>query len=87
MSVILKVWSNNPFNNGGCDFAIVELTPGLASLALRRITLFCNQKRLDPSVYETYYWDSEAEYFNPWTDQIAASEEKAISSERPTPRN
>ena len=37
MPVILKVWSSNPFNNGGCDFAIVELTQELANVALRRM--------------------------------------------------
>jgi hypothetical protein len=74
--VILTDWSSNPFNNGGCDFAIVELTRELANLALRRIASLCDQKGLDPSAYETYYWGAEAEYFNPWTDQVAALEEK-----------
>jgi hypothetical protein len=79
VSVILKVWSNNPFNNGGCDFAIVELTQDLANLALLRISRLCDQKSLDPSVYETYYWGSEAEYFNGWLEQPSASEETKAS--------
>jgi len=73
--VIVKVWSSNPFNNGGCDFAIVELHQELANVALRRITILCDQKSLDPCVYETYYWGSEAEYFNAWPDQGRASED------------
>lgn len=73
MPIILNVWSNNPFNNGGCDFAVVELTLELARLALRRIATLCEQKSLDPSVYETYYWGSEAEYFSPWIDFASQS--------------
>lgn len=73
MSIILNVWSNNPFNNGGCDFAVVELTPELAKLALRRIAALCEQKSLDPCVCETYYWGSEAEYFSPWIDSASQS--------------
>lgn len=75
MPVILKVWSSNPFNNGGCDFAIVELTQELANVALRRITMLCDQKSLDSCLYETYYWGSEAEYFNAWPDQGGTSED------------
>lgn len=75
MPVILNVWSNNPFNNGGCDFAVVELTPELANLALRRITVLCEQKGVDPGVYETYYWGSEVEYFSPWIDHASQSDD------------
>ena len=32
MRVVLKVWSSNPDENRGCDFAVVELTPELAKL-------------------------------------------------------
>lgn len=82
MPVILNVWSSNPFNNGGCDFAIVELTPELVNLALRRITLLRDQKSLDPCLYETYYWGCEAEYFDAWLDQPGTSGEvKAASLE------
>jgi hypothetical protein len=73
--VILKVWSSNPDNNGGCDFAVVEITAELAKLALRRIAALCEQKALDPAVYETYYWDSAAEFFSPWTDLANQTEE------------
>ena len=79
MPAILKVWSSNPFNNGGCDFAIVEFTAELVSLALRRIAVLCDQKSLDPCIYETYYWGSQAEYFNAWLDHVGASEEKKAS--------
>ena len=75
MPVILKVWSSNPFNNRGCDLAIVELDQELATLALRRITRFCEEKSLDACVYETYYWGSETEYFNAWVNQAGGPNE------------
>ena len=76
MPIILNVWSSSPFNNGGCDFAVVDLTPEFAKLALRRIATLCEQKSLDPCVYEMYYWGSEAEYFSPWADFLSDPEEK-----------
>jgi hypothetical protein len=66
--VILKAWSKNPDNNGGCDFAVVEVTPRFATLALRRIAVLCQQRALDAALYETYYWGSEVEFFSPWAD-------------------
>ncbi len=66
MRVILKVWSNNPENNGGCDFAVVDLTPELAKLTLRLIAVLGEQRGVDPAVCETSYWASDAEYFSPW---------------------
>ena len=66
MRVILKVWSSNPDNNGGCDFAVIEITPEFARLALRRIAVLREQKGLDHAVDETYYWDSAADFFSSW---------------------
>jgi hypothetical protein len=73
--VILKVWSSNLDNKGGCDFAVVEITPELAKLALRRIAVLREQKALDPAVDETYYWGSEAEFFSPWAGPAAGAGE------------
>lgn len=66
MQVVLKVWSNNPDHNGGCDFALVEITPEFAKLALRRIEVLREQKGLDHALDEIYYWDSAADFFSPW---------------------
>lgn len=71
MQVVLKVWSSNPDNNGGCDFAVVETTPELANQALRRIGILREQKAVDPALDETYYWDSVADFFSPWTGPVA----------------
>ncbi len=75
MQVVLKVWSNNPDNNAGCDSALVEITPALAKLALRRIAVLCEQKAIDPPLDEMYYWDSGADYFSPWADPTAGTRE------------
>jgi hypothetical protein len=64
--VILKVWSSNPDSNGGCDFAVVEITPEFATLALRRIAMLGEQRGVDPALCETSYWAADAEYFSPW---------------------
>ncbi len=50
----------------GCDYALVNLTPKLARLALRRVALLKEQKHLDEGLVETYFWDAHAEYFSPW---------------------
>lgn len=55
-------------------------------LALRRINALCEQEIVDPSVYETYYWDSSAQYFGPWIDrasQSGAAEDTCFQSEEP----
>ena len=67
--VVLKVWSSNPDCSAGCDYAIVEIGEEFSKLALRRINVLCEQKAVDPPVYETYCWDFSAQYFSPWTNR------------------
>ena len=64
MKLILRVSSSNEYCDGGCGYAAVELTRELASLALRRIQMLKEHKKNDELVYETYYWDFNAEYFS-----------------------
>jgi hypothetical protein len=64
--VVLKTWSSNPDYSAGCDYAVVDIGEEFAKLALRRIDVLCEQKTVDPSLYETYYWDSSTQYFCPW---------------------
>ena len=73
MRIVLKAWSSNPDYSAGCDYAIVEGGDMFLKLDLRRINALCEQKIVDPSVYETYYWDSSAQYFCPWTDRASQS--------------
>ncbi len=79
MQVILKVWSSNSDHNGGCDFALVEVTPDFARLALRRIKVLREQKALDPAVDETYCWDSAALFFSPWAGPVGGTREGEAS--------
>ena len=50
----------------GCDYVLVNLTPNLARLACRRVAMLMEQKHMDDSLVETYFWDAHAEYFSPW---------------------
>jgi hypothetical protein len=75
MRIILKVSSNNEYCDGGCEFALVDLTPELAALALQRIATLREQKNLDPDIIETYYWAYFAEYFSPWEDLASSGKE------------
>ena len=69
MRVVLKVTSSNENYNGGCEYALLDLTPDLASLALRRIAVLKEQKNLDPDIDETYYWAYFVDcYFDPWAE-------------------
>ena len=50
MRIILKVSSSNEHCTGGCDFALLDLTPELARLAVRRIATLREQKSVDPDI-------------------------------------
>jgi hypothetical protein len=76
MRVLLKVWRNPDFSDG-CDYATVEMSEELAKLTLRRIGVLSEQSAADPSLYESYYWDSSAEYFSPWATRLLESEKQA----------
>lgn len=76
MRIALMVTSNNEHCNGGCEFALVDLTSELAALALRRITALREQKALDPDIDETYYWAYFVDcYFDPWAESSIDEEE------------
>jgi hypothetical protein len=75
MRIILKVSSSNEYCDGGCELALVDLTPELAALALQRIAMLREQKSLDPDIDETYYWAYFAEYFSTWVNLAAAENE------------
>jgi len=75
MKLVLKVSSNNEHCDGGCELALVDLSPELAALALRRIAVLREQKFLDPDVDETYYWAHVVEYFSPWVSLASTKKE------------
>ena len=67
MRILLKVTSSNEYCDGGCEFALVVLSPELAALALQRIAALRDQRTLDPNVDETSYWAYFAAcYFSPY---------------------
>jgi len=75
MRIALKVSSNNEYCNGGCEFALLDLTPELARLAMGRIATLRELKNLDPDIDEVYYWAYFAEYFSPWRDLASPGQE------------
>ena len=75
MKLVMKVSSNNEHCDGGCELALVDLSPELAALALRRMVVLREQKCLDPDVDETYYWAHVVEYFSPWVSLASTKEE------------
>jgi hypothetical protein len=67
MRVALRVSSSYEHWDGDCEFALVEVTPELAALALRRIAALRAQKSVDPEIDERYYWTfCVGCYFSPW---------------------
>ena len=75
MRVILRVWSTNPDYSGGCNYAVAEISEELAKLMLRRLNVLREQKTLDPSIFETYYWDYSAQYFSLWPNRPIEAQE------------
>ncbi len=75
MRIKLKVSSGTEYCDGGCEFALVDLTPELAGLALGRIATLREQKNLDPDIDEAYYWAYFAEYFSPREDLASSGKE------------
>jgi len=67
MRILLKVSSSNEYCDGGCEFALVDLSPELAALALQRIAALRDQMTLDPNIDQTSYWAYfVACYFSPY---------------------
>jgi len=76
MRILLKVTSTNEYCDGGCEFALVDLSPELATLALSRIAALRDQKTVDPNIVETYYWVYFAAcYFSPYATLAIGDEE------------
>ena len=75
MKVVLRVSSSNEHCDGGCELALVDLTPQLGATALRRIAVLREQKSLDPDIDGTYYWAYVVEYFSPWVSLARTKEE------------
>ena len=68
MKLIMKVSSRNENDDGGCVLASIHLTQDLAELALRRIDGLCAVQNQDPRADEIYYWNYDAEFFDPFLE-------------------
>ena len=54
--------------------ALIDLTPGLAKLALRRIETLCAIQAQDKDVDEIYFWNYAPVFFDPFLDAGATPE-------------
>ena len=69
----------------GCDYALIDLSPELASLARRRVNILKTQKQADQQLDEMYFWDFHVEYFSPWEDEVASADPLSAMLERLLP--
>jgi hypothetical protein len=80
MKIALRVSSSNPYGNGGCERALLELTSELAALALGRIAALRERKNVDPDIDEIYYWAYFVEcYFDPWINLGSAEKDLGLA--------
>jgi len=79
--VVLKVTSGNEHYSGGCEYALLDLTPELAALARRRIAVLKELEKLDPHIDETHYWaHCVVCYFDPWAGSKAEDHDDLSSA-------
>jgi hypothetical protein len=81
LNLVLKVTSTNENYSAGCDYAFVELTAELATIALRRIQTLREQKKLDAYIDESYYWSHFVNcFFSPWSNLAGAERDVEVAS-------
>ena len=81
MRVVLKVTSGNEHYSGGCEYALLDLTPELAGLALGRIAVLKELEKLDPHIDESRYWTHfVVRYFDPWAGSEAEDHDDMSSA-------
>ena len=56
--------SSNADYSGDCDYALVELTPGLIDQVRRRVELARQAGQQDNDLYEIYFWGGTAEFYD-----------------------
>ncbi|HEX5481856.1 MAG TPA: hypothetical protein VFZ08_04445 [Terriglobia bacterium] len=86
---LISMVTSDAAHDPECDYAVIDLTPELARVALRRINAFNVQKTADDDLIEMYFWDYHVEYFSPWigekTEQADGLEEALTSFPRAAP--
>jgi hypothetical protein len=66
----------------GCDYVLVNLTSNLALLAWRRVAMLKEQKHMDDSLVESYFWNAHGEYIGPRLEQEKEADTLAERFER-----
>jgi hypothetical protein len=62
--IVLDTSSSNSDFDGDCDYAVVELTPELVDRIRRRVKLARQAGRQDNDLWEMYFWDGAAEFYD-----------------------
>lgn len=64
MNIITTTTSTNDFDNGGCSYVLIDLTPIRAKTILDRMDLARRLHESDVSLHELHYWCCEAVLFS-----------------------
>lgn len=82
MRIFLRTFSTNEDWNGDCDYAVVDVTPELAAIALRRVNRLNRIQAKDDPLVEMYYWDHSAVYFAcfDWFEEIEDPQTRELVS-------
>jgi hypothetical protein len=77
VKIILHTHSSDAHYNGGCDYAVVELTPTLMEQIRQRVALARQARQQDDDLYELYFWGGNAEFYN---HRLIEACEKAVAA-------
>ena len=70
MKLVLGTYSSEDGYNADCEYALVLLTPTLATRILARMDLAARLHGEDVVLHELTYWDGEADFFAAPTDSV-----------------
>ena len=78
MPILLETHSTDLEFNGDCDYAVVDITPALVELVRQRVALARQAGQQDPELWELYFWDNSAEFYD--SDLIDACEQATAAT-------
>ena len=64
MRIALRTTSTTPDYYGGCECAVVEVTPSLIEIVRNRIRVAKLAHGLDEALYELYFWGDSPQFFD-----------------------
>lgn len=65
---ILDVHTNFMESADGYDLAVVEITKGYAIRLLARVNMLKKMRKIDGDLYEMFFWDGSASYYESETE-------------------